>query len=80
MAFHPDARQLASTGMDGTLRVWDTETGRSSVILQAPSGVESLSVVYRPGGQEIAAAFTDGTIRILDVTRGRERLRLDCHS
>ncbi len=72
------AASSRSTGMDGTLRLWDAETGGSSQIFRAPSGVQSVATAYRPDGREVAAAFTDGKVRIFDAADGRERVQLDC--
>lgn len=80
LAISPDSQQLASTGTDGNLRLWDLATGRSSLLYSAPTDIEGVSAVYSPDGMRLAAAFTDGTVRIFELASRRERLRLESAS
>ncbi|HKI17744.1 MAG TPA: PQQ-binding-like beta-propeller repeat protein, partial [Isosphaeraceae bacterium] len=77
--FRPDGRQLASAGWDGTVRIWNPETGQQVGLFQGPRGI-AITAVYSPDGTRIASAFTDGTIRIWDPTDGREIRPLPCAS
>ncbi len=77
--FRPDGRQLASAGWDGTVRIWDVETGGSVRVFSVPQAL-AIAAVYSPDGTRIASAFTDGTIRIWDPADGREIRQLPCAS
>jgi WD40 repeat protein len=69
--FHPNGRQLASAGWDGTVRIWNTETGAQVRVLSVAQAI-AITAVYNPDGSRIAAAFTDGRVRIWDPSNGRE--------
>jgi WD40 repeat protein len=67
MALSPDGKELATGGIDGTVRVWDLASGE---LLRAMVGhnyyVHGLS--WSPDGKVIASAGTwDGTIRLWDA-------------
>jgi WD40 repeat protein len=68
-AFSADGSLLATTGVDGTARVWDTASGEAQYVL---TGHEA-QIVYAdfdPGGQQLATAGDDATVRIWDLASG----------
>ncbi|NUM49056.1 MAG: hypothetical protein HUU38_30495, partial [Anaerolineales bacterium] len=56
VAFSPDGTQLASTGQDGTLRIWDTATGNQlfNQIITFQSATFADSVEFSPDGTKVA--------------------------
>jgi WD40 repeat protein/tRNA A-37 threonylcarbamoyl transferase component Bud32 len=62
VALGPDARLLASAGLDGTLKVWDVETGSEQLALPGPRGLIG-SVCFSPDGRALASAGTWADVR-----------------
>ncbi|KAL3491549.1 quinon protein alcohol dehydrogenase-like superfamily [Aspergillus germanicus] len=67
--FSPDARLLASSSDDRTVRLWNSSTGELYRIFEGNSNVYS-SVVFSPNSQHLAANSEDQTIQIWDTATG----------
>ncbi len=64
MAFRPDGRRLATTSADGTVRQWDSTTGREVEPPYDRHTGEVLTAKYSSDGPRIASGGTDRTIRV----------------
>jgi WD40 repeat protein len=62
VTFAPDGRLLAAAGDDGTIRLWDTATGRPVWELIEHTG-RVPAVAFAPDGRLLASAGADGTVR-----------------
>jgi WD40 repeat protein/serine/threonine protein kinase len=78
LALSRDRRSLASGADDGTVRVWDAETGRPGVVLRA--GAEILALAYSADGRWLAAAVHGVSILIWETGRAGPPRRLDDHA
>jgi WD40 repeat protein len=67
VAFSPNGRLLASSGDDGTIRIWDVPSQRE---LGGPLTRYSEAIygdAFSPDGHQIASAACDGNVRLWDV-------------
>jgi len=75
----PDGSWLASSGDDGTARIWDVAAGQEQVVLSGHTDmVRALAV--GPDGSWLASSGDDGTVRIWDVAAGQEQVVLSGHT
>jgi WD40 repeat protein len=71
MAFSRDGKYFAACFSDGSIRLWDAQTGSPlSKLLLAHSG-RANCVAFRPDGAMIVSGGEDKTIRFWDVTTGK---------
>ncbi|TDU67963.1 WD40 repeat domain-containing protein [Streptomyces sp. KS 21] len=66
VAFSPDGHLLAAGGTGWTVRLWDTQTGRS-VGDPLPAQDEVMVVAFSPGGRLLAVALANRTVRLWDA-------------
>lgn len=80
LSFSPDAGLLAVGGLDGTLTVFDVDSGRQ---LRSPAKVHNdfiQQVEWLPDGRTVVTTGADGMVAMYDVERGLVRGRLPASS
>jgi WD40 repeat protein len=60
VAFSPDGRSIASTGLGADVKVWDAATGQRRARLGGDAVVFALA--WHPDGQRLAVAGDDGPL------------------
>jgi tetratricopeptide (TPR) repeat protein len=79
VCFSPDGRRLASASWDGTMKVWDAQTGQEQLTLKGHTR-EVFSVCFSPDGRRLASASYDRTVKVWDAQTGQEQLTLKGHT
>ena len=78
VAISPDAKVIASGGLDSTVTLWDRESGKKLQRLTGHTG-GIWSVSFSPDGQRLASASADGSARIWNVSTGQSLYTLSGH-
>jgi WD40 repeat protein len=66
VAFRKDGKLLASAGKDGTVKLWDFESGKELRAFKAHAGGIA-RVAFHPEGKQLATAGADRTLTLWDV-------------
>ncbi|MBK6997430.1 MAG: hypothetical protein IPH31_21915 [Lewinellaceae bacterium] len=70
VAFFPDGKRLATGSMDGTARIWDVKSGKSTITLEGHvAPVRSIEI--SPDGKTVATGSWDSMAKIWDVESGK---------
>ena len=78
-AINAQGTLLAAGGKEGTVRVWDLETGIERSRLPSHSS-RLLSVTFSSDGLLLASAWADGTVRLWHMTDQSEKAVLSQHA
>jgi WD40 repeat protein len=71
MAFSPDGRQLAASCWDGTVTLWNLDTGHEVINLRRHLG-RVTQLAFSPDGSLLATASVDKTVRLWRTDRPGE--------
>jgi RNA polymerase sigma factor (sigma-70 family) len=69
VTFSRDGKRLATASADGTVKLWDTATGKNLLTLEGHDGAVN-GVAFAPDGKTLATAGEDRTVRIWDADKG----------
>ena len=79
MLFLKDGRSIATGFRDQTVRVWNSERPRGSLVMSGHAPTEAWALAFAPDGRTLASGGDDHTIRLWDCTTGRLRATLNGH-
>src|SRR5262249_6506460 len=68
--FLPGNRTLATGGFDGSIRFWDTDTGKEMRVFRGHRA-DIRCLAFTPDGKTMASASWDTTVRLWDVASGK---------
>ncbi len=74
----PDGRRVISGSSDGTVRVWDLESGELLLTLEGHGGTV-WAVAVTPDGRRAISGSEDGTVEVWDLDSGELLLTLEGH-
>jgi WD40 repeat protein len=77
VAFTPDGRQVISSGIEGSLRSWDLQSGKS---VKAMPEYWMASLAVSADCKRALIGCNDGSIRLWDLEAGKRKLILMGHS
>ncbi len=78
IAWSPDGQFLASASNDKTIRLWNVDTGKPTVILTGHSHKVNC-IVWSTNSQELVSASSDGTIAFWETYTGKQIIKLVVH-
>jgi WD40 repeat protein len=70
LAYRPDGHRIVTGQSDGSLRQWDSATGKPVGAPMKGHTALVTAVAYTPDGQTIASASDDGTMRLWNAATG----------
>ena len=77
--FSADGTLAVSTSVDGTMRIWSTETGETIQTIAPSNDVVFTSASFNPDTTLIVAGATDSIIYLFDVETGAETQQIQGH-
>ncbi len=75
LAYSPDGRRIVTAEIDGSLRLWDSATGKPVGSPMKGHTDRVTAVAFTPDGQTIASASDDGTMRLWKADTGEALVR-----
>lgn len=91
IVYSPDSTTIATASRDGTVRLWDADTGkhkttlkhtrRANAILPWKQYVDAVTaIVYSPDGNTIATGTRNGKVRLWKARTGRLQTQFTAHA
>ncbi len=75
---HPDGAQFATGSDEGTIGIWEIQSGRKLRTIEAHSDIVH-RLQYSSDGKQLVSASADKTIRVWNATTGERVQSIDAH-
>lgn len=79
VVFSPDGSRTATSSSDGTVRLWDTASGREIYRWQGPAA-GAAAVAFTPDGRRLAVEAPEVGTFVWDTSTGERKSRLSSHT
>ena len=79
VAYSPDGGQVVASSYDGSIAVWDANTGRAGRTMVGHKNLV-FSLAFSPNGKLLVSGSKDNTIKLWEVATARELRNLTSHS
>src|SRR5262249_49699769 len=79
IAFSPDGKYLASTGVDGMIKVWDVAGLKEFKTIKVPQGVTKdpvTGVIFTPDNASVICIGFDRLVRVFNLATGAETKKM----
>ena len=77
VSLQSDDSRIVSGSLDGTIRVWDAETGEEVMkAFKLSSNASIHSVCFSPDGKHVVSGSSDSQVRVLAVSTGEDIIEL----
>ncbi len=80
VAFSPGSDTLASSLEDGTVKLWESSTGRAKGLISMELSTPIWNIAFNEEGTHLATASDDGFVRLWDITKPREPVKSFPHT
>src|SRR5262249_33229029 len=80
VAFSPDGQFIAAACGDGTIKVWDSKTGKAVQRLDTAHSGPVFSVAFHPDGKHLASVGADQQVKVWDRTTGQKVFAGPCYA
>jgi WD40 repeat protein len=77
--FSPDGRKIVGGAYDGSVRLWDSRTGKEQRRLEGHLG-KIWTVTFHPDGRHVVSGGFDGSVRLWDLASARELKHFPGHT
>jgi WD40 repeat protein/serine/threonine protein kinase len=78
LAWSPDKKTLASSGLDSTVRLWNAQTGKLRFNLRGHTG-SVRALAWSPDGKKLVSGGQDATVQFWDASTGKQ-IRQEKHT